>query len=70
VGDARTMVEEAGLLCPPGDIEAMADCVDELLTNAKLRDSFRIAARAKAEERYNWSRHVDQLECAYRAALS
>ncbi len=69
VGDARVMVENAGLLCPPGDAEAMAECVQRILSDEDLGNSFRITSRERAEEKYNWSWHVDQLERAYEAAL-
>jgi glycosyltransferase involved in cell wall biosynthesis len=69
VGDAAAMVEGAGFAVKPEDAEAMADCVQNILSDEDLRRSLGVVARRKAEERYNWSWHTDQLEAAYRAAM-
>ncbi|MFH1743199.1 MAG: glycosyltransferase family 4 protein [bacterium] len=65
VGDSAVMIEGAGFAVPPEDTKAMADCVEEILSDQDMRTRFSAAARRKAEERYNWSWHTTQLEAAY-----
>jgi len=45
--------EETGLLVPPGDIEALAESLKRLLTDAKLRRRLANQARRVIEERFN-----------------
>jgi len=46
--------EEAALLVPPGDVEALCGALDLLLNNAGLRDRMSVAARRRARELPRW----------------
>jgi len=46
-------VEGAGLLVPPGDVEAMATAIEELMDDPELHTKLSISARQRAEERWS-----------------
>jgi glycosyltransferase involved in cell wall biosynthesis len=52
VGELVT--ESTGALIPPGDIDAMAGSIDELLDDPARCAAAGAAARAKAEEQFSW----------------
>jgi glycosyltransferase involved in cell wall biosynthesis len=55
VGPVPELVgEEAALLVPPGDVEALSGALDLLLEDAVLRDRMAAAARRRAEELPRW----------------
>jgi len=69
VGEVRNMVEGAGLLVAPGKPEALAQGILELADNEALRKTLAIAARQRAETKYNWRCSAENLEKAYETAL-
>jgi glycosyltransferase involved in cell wall biosynthesis len=46
--------EEAALLVPPGDVEALCGALDLLLNDAGLRDRMSVAARRRARDLPRW----------------
>jgi glycosyltransferase involved in cell wall biosynthesis len=55
VGPVPELVgEEAALLVPPGDVEALSGALDLLLKDAALRDRMSAAARRRAAELPRW----------------
>ncbi|HEV2930521.1 MAG TPA: glycosyltransferase family 4 protein, partial [Propionibacteriaceae bacterium] len=58
-----------GLLIPPRDSEALADAVLSLVRDADLRGRLGVAARARAEQRFDESAVADRLSAAYRKLL-
>ena len=56
---------EGGRKVPPGDAEALAGALVELLRDPDLRRGMGEHNRHVVEERYSWSRVVDRLEEAY-----
>jgi glycosyltransferase involved in cell wall biosynthesis len=55
VGAVGELVAEAtGALIPPGDIDAMARSIDELLGDPARRAAAGAAARVKAEQEFSW----------------
>jgi glycosyltransferase involved in cell wall biosynthesis len=55
VGPVPDLVgEEAALLVPPGDVEALSGALDLLLKDAALRERMSSAARRRAEELPRW----------------
>jgi glycosyltransferase involved in cell wall biosynthesis len=64
----RSVVNDrvTGLLTPPGDAEALARTLKDLVMNESLRAGFGKAARERVLSRYDWGRHVEGLEKAYR----
>lgn len=65
VVDGRT-----GLLVPPGDAEALAGAVGQLLTDEALRHSYAREARKDAEERFDLERQIDAYLGWYRDILA
>jgi phosphatidyl-myo-inositol alpha-mannosyltransferase len=60
-GYAEVVRPGTGTLVPPGDPDALAFALIELLENEALRQAFGRAARTAAETRYSWSRIVARL---------
>ncbi len=51
-----------GLLARPGDIKDLAEKMQILLADQKLRSRFGEAGRKMVEEKFNWKAHVNKLE--------
>lgn len=56
--------DEQGLLVPPGDVPAIADALDHLLSGSEHRARLESGARERAEQ-FDWSSVVDNLEALY-----
>jgi glycosyltransferase involved in cell wall biosynthesis len=61
---------ETGLLVPPGDPDALADAIVEVLTDAPLRQRLEQGVAAVRGGRLGWPRIADQLIESYHAALT
>ncbi len=61
--------DQGGRKVPPGDAEALAGALVELLRDPDLRRGMGEHNRHVVKERYSWSRVVDRLEEAYREAM-
>lgn len=68
VGEAERMLGGAGLLVKAGDSKALAEGIQRLLSDKKLRDELGKKARKRAEEKYNWRTPTKNLLKAYRLA--
>ncbi|WP_294353150.1 glycosyltransferase family 4 protein [uncultured Sphingomonas sp.] len=66
-GIPEVVPEETGLLVPPGDADALAAALTQLIANPALRYELGTAGRSWSE-RFHWPRIVDQLEADYIAA--
>ena len=64
IPEAVTSGEE-GLLTAPGDTEALAAALRQLLGDSALRDRLGRAARARAEAEFTVARMADQYERLY-----
>jgi glycosyltransferase involved in cell wall biosynthesis len=62
VNDMPDIVEGAGRVIPPGDVQALANAICSLTISAELRASVGEAARARALERYSYSSASGVLE--------
>jgi glycosyltransferase involved in cell wall biosynthesis len=62
--------DDGGRRVPPGDPEALAGALKELLRDAGLRRAMGRHNRSKMEQRYAWPRVIDRLEQAYRDAIA
>ncbi|HEY7608937.1 MAG TPA: glycosyltransferase [Alphaproteobacteria bacterium] len=67
VGDARTIVGEAGAVVPPRDPRALAAALDRLVKSAPAeRAALGAAARARIEERFSLARCVAAFDALHR----
>jgi phosphatidyl-myo-inositol alpha-mannosyltransferase len=64
-GFADVVTEDAAVLVPPGDEQALADAVCDLLADEDRRVEMGRKARALAEERYSWTDVARRLEAVY-----
>ena len=64
-GYRDVMTDETGLLVPPGDPDALADAVSDLLANEPRRQQLGVSARALAQERYSWDDIARRLSSIY-----
>ena len=55
-------VEGAGLLVPPGDAEALAQALEQLMDNPELHADLSVAARHRAEERWSMKAILSSIE--------
>ena len=62
-------VGDAGLLFPSGDVKAAADALRRLADDGELRRSVGRALRARQQERYALTLHLDRLEALYRSVV-
>lgn len=69
VGEAPRMIGEAGICVPCNESDAMAEAAVRILSSPEPVEKMKVAARQRAESRYNWRHHVDQLESAYQWAM-
>jgi len=53
VGDIPWLVDEAGILVEPGDVEALAGAIERLVTNHRERERMGRKARARVERDFN-----------------
>jgi glycosyltransferase involved in cell wall biosynthesis len=65
VGEVRWMLDAAGVIVPPGDIEALAKGIVALLQDAPRRARLGALARRRAEEIFNWGRTAQGIAAAY-----
>lgn len=57
---------QTGLLVPAGDVPAMTDALERLVTDAELAHTLALAARRDALSRFTTDRYVDQLAALLR----
>ncbi len=65
-GYRDVMTDETGLLVPPGDPDALAAGVEELVADEPRRERLGAGARRVAEERYAWGGIAQRLAEIYR----
>ncbi len=68
VGEVPQMLQEAGVLAKPGDIDSLAAGIISLLKNTDLRNQLGRLARKRAEEKYNWTVTASNILSAYEKA--
>lgn len=66
-GIADIVKRDVGRLFPPGDVEALTNCIDQLASDESLRRQLGEQARTRAEEAYNWELFGERLDAVYRA---
>jgi phosphatidylinositol alpha-mannosyltransferase len=65
-GYRDVMTDETGVLVPPGDPDALAAGVEELVADEPRRERLGAGARRVAEERYAWGGIAQRLAEIYR----
>ena len=68
-GYRDVMTDETGLLVPPGDPDALAVAVTELLADEPRREQQGAAARKLAQERYSWDDIARRLAAVYQGLV-
>jgi glycosyltransferase involved in cell wall biosynthesis len=71
-GGAREIVEPekgSGVVVPPGDPDALARAIGDLLADPDRRQAMGVAARRRVAEAFSTARMVDDLESVYRDLL-
>jgi phosphatidyl-myo-inositol alpha-mannosyltransferase len=66
-GYSEVVEPGTGVLVPPGDADALATALVEVLANEPRRRALGAAARQVAEERYTWDKIVERVLEIYRA---
>ena len=71
VGGLQTLIEhgESGLLVPPGDDEALAEAIAQVLTDHRLRTHLAHGARDRAEH-YTWQNVGEKIDALYDTVLA
>src|SRR3546814_1974521 len=71
VGGHRELIEDGvtGTLFPPGDPQAMAKALADMLSDRSLWDERRRIARAFVERDRNWSSNISRYEPVYQKLL-
>jgi glycosyltransferase involved in cell wall biosynthesis len=64
-GYRQVMTDETGVLVPPGEPEALAKAVVDLLGDEPRRQAMGEAARRVAAERYSWDEIGRRLAAVY-----
>jgi glycosyltransferase involved in cell wall biosynthesis len=62
--------ERTGLLVAPGDPSALADAIERLASDARLRGELGRAGRSFVAERYRWQDNVVQMERLYKYVIA
>lgn len=70
VGDVPVMMGGAGILVPPGNVNALAEGILRFLDDGELRRISGELARKRAEEEYNWVVTAGNLLDAYKKAIA
>ena len=60
---------ESGLLVPPGDDAALADAIEQVLTDHRLRMHLAHGARDRAEH-FTWQSVGDKIDALYGSVLA
>jgi glycosyltransferase involved in cell wall biosynthesis len=60
---------ETGFLFPASDLKALAQALNRLIENPRLRESMGRASRTRIETRFPISETIRKIELAYRSAL-
>ncbi|MBU1888240.1 MAG: glycosyltransferase, partial [Candidatus Omnitrophica bacterium] len=69
VGEVPRMLDGAGILTPPGDVNSLADGILKILQNPSLKNNLERLARERAEKEYNWTVTATNLLGAYEKAV-
>jgi glycosyltransferase involved in cell wall biosynthesis len=68
-GNAEALADGAGVVTPPGDADALAAALTELLGDERRRRDLGEAARRRAVETFGLARMVEETEAWYAELL-
>ena len=68
-GSVAEVAGDAALLVSPGDVEELADAIERLLSDDRLRDLLRSAGLRRAS-RFSWNEVAQRTMDVYREALT
>lgn len=63
------VVGDSGILVPPGDVDALANALESLISNPSLRKELGERGRRRVESRYSWQRVLPQVVEVYEEAI-
>jgi len=69
-GAIPEVINDAGLVVPEGDADALAGALRRLLSDGALRRQLARAGRQRAEQHYSWERVADQTYALFREVLA
>lgn len=69
IGGLTEVVGSAGLKYPPGDVKALADCLQQFIVNPELLTELGKKARIRAVETFGYQRMIGQHVHAYEALI-
>jgi glycosyltransferase involved in cell wall biosynthesis len=62
VGAIPEVVGDAGLLVPPGDVDAIASSMEVLISNSDLRTDLAIRGKKRIEDKFTWNLIAEDFE--------
>jgi rhamnosyl/mannosyltransferase len=62
--------EQTGLTVPPGDVEALRDAINRLLSNQTWREDLGNAAKIRAQQHFTLPAHCQAMENLYASLLA
>jgi phosphatidylinositol alpha-mannosyltransferase len=69
-GYRAVMTDDTGVLFPPGDPDALAEALANLLEDEPRREELGAHARRIALERYSWEKIAERLEQIYQGVAA
>ena len=69
VGEVPRMLERAGILASPGNIDSLVDGILKILQDPVLKSNLEKLARERAEKEYNWTVTAGNILNAYKKAI-
>jgi len=70
IGGLGEVVDEAGLKFPPGDAEALTNCLRQILKNPQILVELGEKARQRALQLFRWERMVDDHLSLYQRLIN
>ena len=64
------VVDDAGLVVPAGDSDALAAAIRKLFEDDQLRDDYASRGLSRAEQHFCWNRCAERMEAYYRERIA
>ena len=69
-GALAEVVEDAGLVVPAGDSDALAAAIRQLFEDDQLRADYASRGLSRAEQNFCWNRCAERMEAYYRERIA